>query len=163
MPAENLISIRIPNEELQQAQNGLKVLQDVMGKYLIALQTQDIKGLAKMSDKSIPFVDKVIDYSVSDPQFMPAFVDAEELRKDMEVVKNLTALLRPLEQLIAGISNTMTLVGSEAYKAALAYYQAVKQASKMNVSGARTIYDDLSKRFPNPKGSVKADVPTVTE
>jgi hypothetical protein len=42
----------------------------------------------------------------------------------------------------------MMLAGSEAYIAALAYYNSVKQAAKMNVPGARAIYDDLSKRFP---------------
>jgi hypothetical protein len=37
--------------------------------------------------------------------------------------------------------------GSEAYTAALAYYNSVKQAAKMNVPNAKSIYKDLKQRF----------------
>lgn len=39
------------------------------------------------------------------------------------------------------------LAGSEAYAAALSYYNSVKMASKLNVNGAKAIYEDLRKRF----------------
>jgi len=39
------------------------------------------------------------------------------------------------------------LAGSEAYVAALSFYNSVKQAAKLNVPEAKTIYEDLKKRF----------------
>jgi len=41
------------------------------------------------------------------------------------------------------------LVGSEAYMAALMYYNSVKMAAKTGQPNASSIYDDLSKRFPS--------------
>ncbi len=38
--------------------------------------------------------------------------------------------------------------GSEAYTAALQYYNFVKQADKNNVPAAKPVYEDLAQRFP---------------
>ena len=40
------------------------------------------------------------------------------------------------------------LAGSEAYTAALAYYQSAKTAAKRKIPGAEVIYRDLAERFP---------------
>ncbi len=45
------------------------------------------------------------------------------------------------------LSDTITLSGSEAYTAALAYYNSVKQAAKANVPNTQPVYEDLRKRF----------------
>ena len=41
----------------------------------------------------------------------------------------------------------MTLSGSEAYVASLAFYNSVKQAAKINIPGAKAISEDLKLRF----------------
>jgi hypothetical protein len=41
----------------------------------------------------------------------------------------------------------MTLSGSEAYVASLAFYNSVKQAARINVPGAKAIAEDLKLRF----------------
>jgi hypothetical protein len=46
------------------------------------------------------------------------------------------------------IDDTMLLSGSEAYIAVLAFYNYLKGAAKMGVPGAKTIFEDLSTRFP---------------
>ena len=56
-------------------------------------------------------------------------------------------LARPIEQLNRTLDDTIMLSGSEAYVAALAYYNSVKRAAKINVPGALTIHEDLKKRF----------------
>jgi hypothetical protein len=45
------------------------------------------------------------------------------------------------------LRDTQMLAGSDAYTAALAYYNSVKQAAKMNVPNAKTIQEELGKRF----------------
>ena len=69
----------------------------------------------------------------------------------MNAVDMLTKLFRPLDQLNSLLKDSIMLSGSEAYVAALAFYNSVKQASKMNITGAIDIYSDLSKRFSNEK------------
>jgi len=46
------------------------------------------------------------------------------------------------------LDDTMLLCGSEAYIAVLAFYTYLQGAAKVNVPGAKTIYEDLSTRFP---------------
>lgn len=47
------------------------------------------------------------------------------------------------------LDDTMMLAGSEAYVAALAFYNAVKGVGRANVPGAALIYEDLRGRFPS--------------
>jgi hypothetical protein len=148
MPKENAVSIQIPAAELKKVLDAFKVIESVLRPYLIALTPEERKQLPKMSDKTVPFVEKTLDYAKTNPQFAPAYMSIPELKIDIEAVYTLTQIARPIDQLREGLGGTMMLAGSEAYIAALAYYNSVKQAAKMNVPGARAIYDDLSKRFP---------------
>ena len=59
-----------------------------------------------------------------------------------------------MEQQNSSLVDTIMLCGSEAYKAALAYYNSVKQGAKMNVTAAASIYSDLKKRFVKPVSPV---------
>jgi len=52
-----------------------------------------------------------------------------------------------LTQLYNGLDDTTMEAGAESYVNALSYYNSVKQAAKMNIPGAKAIYDDLKKRF----------------
>jgi hypothetical protein len=104
-----------------------------------------------MSDGTEPFVAKVMDYAVSDPQFAPPYMDVPEMKKDFDAVSELLPLLRTVDQLEDNLSDTAMMAGSEAYVAALSYYNSVKMAAKMNVPGAKAIYDDLAKRFTRSK------------
>jgi hypothetical protein len=69
-------------------------------------------------------------------------------------VKQLTPVLTKMAQLHEKLDDTMLALGSEAFTAALAVYNTTKAASKSNIPGIKTIYDDLRARFPGrPKGS----------
>lgn len=53
----------------------------------------------------------------------------------------------PFVETVYNLRDTQTLAGNEAYAAALAYYNSVKQAAKMNVPNAKTIQEELGNRF----------------
>jgi hypothetical protein len=46
------------------------------------------------------------------------------------------------------IEDSMTLCGSDMSSGALVFYTSVKGAVKLNVNKVKSIYDDLSARFP---------------
>ena len=100
-----------------------------------------------MGDKSIAFVEKALDYAKSNPEFAPAYLNIPELQIDLRAVQDLTAIWQLLEPLTNNVNDTEMLSGSEAFQAALAYYNSVKHAAKMNVPSAKAILDDLKKRF----------------
>jgi len=147
MGTENIISIEITPEDKTTIETALTSLQTVFPKYVIALTPTQKKEMAKMSDKSIAFVEKVSDYKTSNPEFVPAYMDVAEFDKDLKAVRELREFQRVMEQQNSSLVDTIMLCGSEAYKAALAYYNSVKQGAKMNVTAAANIYSDLKKRF----------------
>ncbi len=131
------------NEATQLITNALTVLKP----YLIALTSTERRAMAKMSDKSFPFVEKTRDYTLSAPQFIPPYMDAQQLQTNMEDYNNLVELLRMSKQLTSGLDDSALQTGGECYTNALNFYNSVKQAAKINIPGAKSIYEDLSKRF----------------
>lgn len=144
---ENRISIEIPQKDLDVMRDSLNTIRDTMSKYLLSLTPDQRKRMAKMSDGTEPFVEKVMEYSVTDPQFCPPYMDVVELKKDLEAYEKLKPFLTAAAQLGDELSDTAMMAGSEAYTSALSYYNSVKMAAKMNVNGAKAIYEDLKKRF----------------
>lgn len=147
MNKENVVSIQIPAADLATVLKKLKEINDVLKPYLVALTPDERKQIAKMSDKTQPFVEKVQDYAKSNPEFAPAYMNVAELNVDMKAVYDLTSILQMVQPLCDNVNDTEMMSGSEAYTAALTYYNSVKQAAKMNVPSAKAIYEDLRKRF----------------
>lgn len=144
---ENQIDFVIPDGVMSDVTEKLNEVSAALAPYLIALTPDQRRELPKMSDKTIPFVEKTLDYTASDPQFAPPYMNKEELANDMKAHGQLTELFRVVQQLNSKLDDTTMEAGAESYINALSYYNSVKQAAKMNVPGAKTIYDDLRKRF----------------
>lgn len=148
---EEKINNPIPDDVYAQAMEKIKSAATDLKPYLLALTADERKKLPKMSDGTEPFVDKSMDYTTTNPEFKPAYVSAEKFSVDMDTREKTRKLMNPLDQLLSDLNDTCTQSGSEAYSAALGYYNSVKQAAKMSVPGSKPIYDDLKKRF--EKGS----------
>lgn len=144
---ENRISLSISDTQKQQIEAAIGVLAGLLSPMLIALDNDDQKSLSKMNDRSIPFVEKVVQYVDSNPEFVPPYVDIAEFKKDFETFTNLREFVRPLLQLVGNLEDTTILSGSDAYEVARAYYKSVQQGAKMNVPDAQAIYEDLKPRF----------------
>lgn len=144
---ENRISISLSQADVDAINAAIATLATKLQPILIALEGEDKKNLAKLGEKSVSFVEKSLQYAELNPEFLPAFVNAAELKKDYTAFNTLNGFLRPLQQMTRNLDDTATLCGSEAMLACLAYYNSVRQAMKMNVPNASAIYDDLSQRF----------------
>ncbi len=147
MTTENLISIEITPEDQAAIEAAIKVLEEKLMPYLTALTPTQRLELPKMSDKTLPFVEKVREYFNTAPEFIPAYVKVDEFNKDFAANGLLTIFFRRLSNITGGLNDTMLLTGSECYKPSLAYYNSVKQAAKMNILAAKEIYNELKKRF----------------
>lgn len=145
---ENKISISIPKAVYEEALQKLNEVQSILSPYLIALSNEERRAMPKMGDKTFPFVEKAIEYAVNKPGLNPGFIDLAEWEKDSAAHKQVNNLLRISEQLCSNMDDTSMLCGSEAYTAALGFYNNVRQAVKMNVADVKPIYEDLSERFP---------------
>jgi len=147
MSTENVISIQISPEDKTAIENAIRTLEEELHPYVVALTPAQRRDLPKMKDKTLPFVEKVVEYTVTRPEFIPAFMNVPELVKDKEAFSILNTFLRLVTNIQIELDDTALLTGSEAYRQSLVYYNTVKQAAKMNVPGAKEVYDDLHKRF----------------
>ena len=147
MSTNNQISIEIPQNIVEEAQQKLQEAQKLLAPYLQALTASERQSLFKMGDKSVATVQKVESYLKTNPEFAPAYMDQAEFLKDGKVVTQLTPLSNLANQLASDLSDTTTLAGSEAMLAGLLYYGVVKEAASKGVASAKPIYDDLSQRF----------------
>lgn len=148
MSKDNWVSLNISEKDLQEIKNAIQVLQNKLNPHLVGLTTEERKELPKMGDKSVVFVTKSAEYANQNAALVPQYVNMEELRKDIAAIEVLRQLQTPIEQLISRIDDTAMIAGSEAYRATLAFYNAIKGAAKAGVPNAQLIYDDLSQRFP---------------
>jgi hypothetical protein len=156
MTTLNNLSFQIPEADLQAAKDALATIQTTLSPYLMALSPEERRVLPKMGDGTTPFVSKVIEYADDNPEFVPPFVNVQEMKLDWNAVQDLMPLLRTVSQLESNLNDTVMLAGSESFVSSLSYYNSVKLAAKMNVPGAKVIYEDLRQRFEG-QGKVKTD------
>ena len=147
MSKENQVSIEISPADLKTVLEAVKLVETILKPYLIALTPEERRKKTKMGEKTISFVEKITEYAVTNPEFKPAFMNAEDLLIDFKAVGDLTQIVRPLAQLASTLDDTILLSGSEALMTSLMYYASIKQANKSNVPNAKPIYDDLKKRY----------------
>ncbi len=75
-------------------------------------------------------------------------MDMAEFEKDTKGFNELKKVLNPLQQMVEKLDDTTLLTGSEAYTAALVFYNALKGAAKAGEPGMKNIYADLQSRYP---------------
>ena len=154
----NKISLDITSAQKTAVNDATTTLANAVKPFEIQVDKEEVKSLAKLGDGRIPFVDKVSQYAVTDPQFLPPFADVPEFNMDFKTFKDVTEMVRPLQQIIDNLLNAKMVSGSEAYQFALFYYKNVQHNAKMGVPGAQTIYDDLRPLF-----EAKNTTPTTEE
>lgn len=147
MSTKNQISIEIPQTVIDKVTENLQNSKTLLAPYLQALAPGEKASIFKLGDKTVATVQKVKDYTETNPEFAPTYMDKPEFLKDEAVVTGLSPLRNLATQLASDLSDTITIAGNEALLSALLYYGAVKEASNKGVATATPIYDDLSKRF----------------
>ena len=154
---ENKHGSSIPEEVLTQITTKLNEILTLVKPFAVTLTPDERKSMLKMGDKSNSFVEKTLEYTKTNPEFVPAYMNVAEFETDYVDTKNLIGVLSLATQISNSFDDTQLAAGSEAYHAALYYYGNVQQSASVNVPGAKAIYEELKKRFPN-----KSRKPEVT-
>ena len=144
---KNQISAAISDQTLAQIETKISEIRHLLSPYLVNLTSEERTKLPKMSDKSVSFVSKVMEYIKTNPDLIPPMMDKEEMEKDFKLNQSLQPVFKILKQLSENVSETLMLTGHEAYAQALLYYATVKMAAKTGSPDAKTIQEDLGKRF----------------
>ncbi len=147
----NLISVEIPEPVLQSVRAHLAAINAELNPYLPDISPDMLDGMPRMADGREPFVGKALDFSATNPQFNPPYLDVAELRKDLQAYRDLTPIYYELEQITNRVKVAYIAAGSEAYVASLTFYNTVKQAVKVGLASAKPILDALRVLFERNK------------
>lgn len=93
---------------------------------------------------------KALEVAVQNPDFLPRSFDIEEMKKDVELFEALYPIVLALSQLQELLDDTIAIVGSEAYMAALAVYDYAKK--NKGDAGLEAAVDDMARRFARKSG-----------
>lgn len=144
---ENKVSITIPPAVLADIMAALAVLQEKLSPLLISLTVKDRERLVKMGEASKPFVEKVLEYMKSNPEFLPPYTDMAEMEKDWLVIIQLLPVYNVLSQIFSNLDDTLMELGSEVMGPANSYYKSVQSAAKLGIKNSKPIDDDLKVRY----------------
>jgi hypothetical protein len=156
MATKNLVSAALSAEDKTAIKTALQTINDKMP-FLINLTEDQRRDGLKLGDKTVGFLDKFNTYSQSNPEFIPSFLNMLEFAKDFALIDGLNELTRMANTLNQKMQDTLSEVGMEALAAALIYYGSVRDAAKNGVPNAKTIYDDMKKRFPGGGGPAETE------
>jgi hypothetical protein len=154
----------IPSTVLTQAQTKVDEAIALLAPYVLALTPTERREMPKMGEKTIGFVEKAYDFARQNPALVPPYLDLDAFGIDFGDAHGLWTLLNTVQQLEENIDDTEMAAGSEAYQAALVFYNSVKVAAAQDVSGAKAVYEELKIRFPGGKRkSGETETETITE
>jgi len=120
---------------------------------LLTLKPEERSAYLNMGERTVPFVQKAVDYATRNASFVPSFVNTVELSKDFTAAQFLLQVSKQLTELQNAIDDSLLVAGSEAFTASLAIYKNIQQAASHGVAGAQEAADDMSTRFPGRKTS----------
>jgi hypothetical protein len=142
---------QFPADVLAEAQVRVDQLRALINPHVITLSNRDRMEMLKMGDKTLSFVSKAYDFAQQNSEMIPPYLDLPAFAVDLADATNLRALILSCRQLADALDDTAMIAGSEAYNAALVFYQAAKAASKQHVNGAKEVSKELQERFPRGK------------
>lgn len=145
MPYHNL-NVKLTDQEKNELLNSLSEINQKLY-FLINLSPKEIRRLLKFGDRTIPFIEKVIEIANQHPDLIPPYINLEELKNDFELALFLKNFSMFISQLNEKVTDTYLAVGSEAFKASLSIYESIKNASRLKYPGIESILSELSKRF----------------
>ncbi|MCL2289196.1 MAG: hypothetical protein FWC34_00595 [Bacteroidetes bacterium] len=161
---------KVSNEKLLIPMNELKAIHDevynLMEKFPeisqdVALADAERRRLLGSGIRRYGFIDKVSDLAAGNPEFVPPFMNLEDLKdliRQIEILRNTSA---NLQQLLRMVNDELLVDGDEAYRLALMYYNSVRDAARRRVPGAAALLNMLRPFFSRSRR--RSDEPTEKE
>lgn len=158
MSNDNLISATLSEQDAQVIAEAINLIRGKLP-FLKSLTPQERLGLTKMGDKSMGFDEKCTLYMSSHNEFVPGFIDADELARDRVLRAQILPVWNMLNALTQNVDDTLMMVNQDIMMANLAFYQNVREAAKRGRPGAQSLFEDLRTRFPGGKRTPATPTP----
>ena len=156
MAIDNMISLSFTNDELQAIDNGLATIESVITKKFISLTPDERKCYSQVGDRTEDWIGKTRNYMAQNPSLVLSHIDVTEFNADFEARQAILPRLRRLKNIMNQFDDTNMLLGSDLFHNAITYYKGLKAAAATDAPGAKTIYADLSARYPGRPSKAKS-------
>jgi hypothetical protein len=133
----NLISTCISNKEIKEILDAIRFVDKKLPE-LITVSDLEQSALYKTKYDTVAFVLENLKIATKHPEIVPENVDVEEIRKDVELIKSIDKILKPLKVLIRKLEDSQLVAGSEAYLPSIAIYNAYKAKSILKKHDSRS-------------------------
>lgn len=141
---QNRITATLTEADRQAVLDAFQVITSKLP-FLISLSPEERRELPKMGDKSVAFVRKSVELAQGGSAYLPGAFDAAEFRADLTLYDALLPILQQAMMLQEKVEDTMTLLGSDLYVAALDHYAAAKRNG--TTGGLDELMSVLGRRF----------------
>jgi hypothetical protein len=139
----NNISAEIPQETETSVIQSIKDAKNLLP-FLVDLTIEERLRLAKMSRKSVDFVDRGLLHATNYPQYVPPYLELDEFRKDVELRKPMYRIMAEVASFQEKLRDTLLLVESDAHTTARVFYKSIKAAAKEGQEAAENIAKDMA-------------------
>lgn len=143
------------NEESHQGSNinpdavlqSLDFIRQYLGPSKFTLTDADRVKILKMGDSARLFVEMILDFMESNPEFISPLIKPEEMKAKFERYKQILPVLREFKQIKRNLEDELMVLGADLVGDANNYYNSVNRAKKMGIPDAKPIYEELQKRY----------------
>ena len=144
---QNLISLNLAAQDLADLDGALDTIKRVFAP-LVTLQPDQIRGLAKMGEKSEVFCRQTLQVLAANPQIVPPSLGLAEAQADLVALDALRPRQLQLQQLVEKAGDTEIALGADVMATALEGYALLKVSGKDE--GLKSARRDLGSRWSRP-------------
>ena len=159
MPFQNIITQHLTDAERTQVYSLIGQIESIVQPYMVNLSPEQNKALGKINERNKLFVQKVLDYRVSQPNLSSPDVDWAEFEADMNSRNSYEQIAGRLTARTKAITETRRLHDHDVYKNGLIDYQYAKYKDKTQQGGGYDSKIEELKQFFNNGG--KPSLPSL--
>lgn len=136
-------------------------ISNILSPFMQALTPEERQRIPKMNVANKSFVADAVIVLKGNPDFIPAYLEAEKVENDYRLYEQLDEFLAMAESISEKLSDTQMVAGSEAYLSALATYRLTAAASLAGINGADSANERLAARFDGQGKTGISDLPAA--
>jgi hypothetical protein len=141
----------LPDSTLRGIINLINQAKSAFAPYGDTLTPAERKRLIGIGYKNLGFIERAYASAVANPTLVPRYLKIETFKMDVEDFARKRNLAEILEQFHFQVTDAMYVASDIAYRDALSYYNAIKEAARQHVPGAEAAYNALKDFFKNSK------------
>lgn len=148
MPIVNLSSVTFTDAEKTKMDAAIADQKAVMAGKSTNLTEKEKQLYGSINEQNKLVVQKVLQYSKSNPEIIPSHVDMPELNRDYDSRNTLELWEDALKLMLNNVQNAKILLDYDVFQACLSVYRNVRYQAGEDVPGMAAIYNDLKQFFP---------------